>query len=431
MGSNVLDIQNTLKIYIETYGCTMNQADSDILRGIISKKHRITGLNEADVVVLNTCGVVEFTERKILKRAEELKKTGKKVILSGCLPKIAPKKVKKVVDVAIGTNVGEIDKAIDFAVLNQKFFSVKRSDIDKSGLYFTKVRKRETAIAIVSISEGCLGKCTFCATKFARGRLKSFEIDNIIREIKCVVDGGFKEIQLTSQDTGVYGMDKNYGLPDLLRAISSIEGDFRVRVGMMNPANALTMLNELIDAFKSNKIYKFLHIPVQSGDNQIIKDMGRDYSVEDFKHIIKAFRNSFDDVMISTDIIVGFPSETQESFEKSYELLKKVKPDLVNITRFSPRRGTPSYNKYDMPDWKKKRWSRKLTSLCSGINLERNKKFVNTIHEVLVTKKGKNNTLLSRNNAYRPIVLQNGEIGHFYKVKVVEFSENYLKAKVL
>lgn len=420
-----------LKISIETYGCTMNQADSDILRGIVSKKHLITGTDEAEITILNTCGVVDFTERKILKRAKELKIRGKKVILTGCLPKIAPKKVKKVVDVAIGTNVDEINKAIKNATLNQKFFSIKRPKFDKSELHTIKIRKRENAIAIVSISEGCLGKCTFCATRFARGRLKSFELENIVKEVKGVVEEGFKEIQLTSQDTGVYGMDKNYNLPNLLNAISEIERDFRVRVGMMNPTHALNMLDELIDSFKSKKVYKFLHIPVQSGDNQIIRDMGRDYSVEDFEHIINEFRNSFDDVMISTDIIVGFPTETKESFEKSYEILKRVKPDLVNITRYSPRKGTPSYKKYDMADWIKKEWSRKLTALCREININRNKKFVNSIHEVLVTKKGKNDTFLSRNSAYRPIVLQNVEIGHFYKVKVINSSENYLKAKVL
>ncbi len=422
-----------VKVHIETYGCTMNQADSDIMRGIISQKHQLAeeGVKDADIVVLNTCGVIDFTERKILRRIDELK-AGKKVVVAGCLPKISHERIKEVSDVVVGTNVYDIDKAIDCAVKGENKSFINKADADKAGLCGLKHRLANNAIAIVSISEGCLGHCTFCATRRARGRLKSFSIENIVREIEGAVEQGFKEIQLTSQDTGAYGLDKNkYELPDLLSAITEINGEFRVRVGMMNPEHALNNVEELVSAFKSEKIYKFLHVPVQSGDNRLLDDMGRDHSAEDFKQFVSHFRKSFKDVMVSTDIIVGFPTEDEGSFQKSYELIKEVEPQIVNITRYSPRHGTSAYRLKDIPDWIKKERSRKLTRLCKQISHSTNRRFVGSKQQVLATRNGKNGTILSRTGSYRPVILQKAEIGEFYDVKIADFAENYLVGEIV
>lgn len=409
----------------------MNQADSDIMRGIISQKHQLTGEEDADVVVLNTCGVVDFTERKILRRIEDLK-PNKKVVVAGCLPKISKERIKEVSDASIGTNVYDIEKAIESTVNGESYSLLNKADADKSGLCNLKQRLVNNAIAIVSISEGCLGHCTFCATRRARGKLKSFSIENIVREIEGAVDKGFKEIQLTSQDTGAYGLDKNdYKLPELLSAISEIEGDFRVRVGMMNPEHALNNIDELIKVFNSEKIYKFLHVPVQSGDNKILEDMGRDHTAEDFEQFVSQFRKHFKDVMVSTDIIVGFPTEDEGSFQKSYDLIKEVEPQIVNITRYSPRHGTSAYRLKDIPDWIKKERSRKLTRLCKQISYSTNRRFLGSDQQVLATRNGKNETILARTDSYRPVILQHGDIGEFYKVKVADFAENYLVGEIL
>lgn len=417
-----------VKVAIETYGCTMNQADSDIMRGIIVKEFELADISEADVVVVNTCGVIEFTERKILRRIAELKSKGKKVVVAGCLPRISRKKVEEVADAAISPdNVHLVDLAVKAALNGGKFFEVKKSNIDKAAISPVKCRLKENAIAIVSISEGCLGRCSFCATRFARGRLKSFSLDKIVEEVEKAVKSGFREIQLTSQDTGAYGLDKGrHMLPDLLNAISEIDADFRVRVGMMNPHHAVKMLDDLVNAFSSEKIYKFIHVPVQSGDNKILEDMMRDHTVEDFVEVVSAFRKNFPDVFVSTDIIVGFPTESEESFWKSYELIREIEPDIVNITRFSPRKKTPAYRLKDMPDWIKKERSRKLTKLVEEIGLKRHKRFVGEVCRVLVTKRGKEETLLSRTDSYRPVILKEGEIGKFYNVKIVDSSFNYL-----
>ncbi|ADC65022.1 MiaB-like tRNA modifying enzyme [Ferroglobus placidus DSM 10642] len=416
-----------MKVYIETYGCTMNQADSDIMRGLLSREYAFAdSAEEADVVIVNTCGVIGFTERKILRRIEEIKGMGKKVIAAGCLARIARKRLKIADALVSPDNVHRINEAVKAVLNGERVEIINVSRVDKAEISGVKCRLKENAIAIVSISEGCLGNCSYCATKIARGRLRSFSIEKIVEEVKKVVEMGYKEIQLTSQDTGAYGKDKGYRLPDLLEKISEIEGDFRVRVGMMNPQHAMEILDDLIEAFKSEKIYKFLHLPVQSGDNKVLMDMRRGHTVEDFEEVVSAFRKAFDDVLLSTDVIVGFPTESEESFEKTVELIKRVKPDIVNITRFSPREGTLAAKLKDIPDWIKKERSRKLTKICEEIGLENNLKFVGKKLRVLVTKRGKNETLLARADSYRPVVLEEGTIGEFYRAKVVDAKFNYL-----
>jgi MiaB-like tRNA modifying enzyme len=428
-----------MKVAVETYGCTMNQADSDILRGLISQYYTLSESETAEVVVINSCGVVEYTERKIIRRLKELKKKGKRVVLAGCLPRISPE-VIEMCDAALSPdNADKIIEAIRSVEKNQKAIILQRrnsnrgkgsqSSFDKSAMHHLKCRLRENVIAIVSISEGCVGSCSFCATRFARGKLKSFSSESIITEIAQAVREGFKEIQLTSQDTGAYGLDKGkMELPNLLKRISEIEGEFRVRVGMMNPQHARAILNDLIEAFNSEKIYKFLHIPVQSGDNKVLKDMRRDHTVEDFLEVVEGFRSNFEDVMISTDLIVGFPTETEEAFWKSYELVREVRPDIVNITRYSPRTGTPASRMKDIPGWVKKERSRILTDLCRNIGEKNNRKFLGKRLRVLITRRGKDQTMLARSSSYRPVITH-GMMGEFKEVTITDCSFNYLVGK--
>ncbi len=410
----------------------MNQADTDIIRGALSKEFKLSSLDDAEVVIINSCGVVEYTEKKIIRRIIELKNLGKKVVLAGCLPRIARKKVEDIVDGLVSPdNVHKICEVVKAALNGEKKVLLQRNYVDKAELYNIKCRLNNSAVAIVSISEGCVGNCSFCITKIARGRLRSFSAEKIVEEVKDVVDQGFKEIQLTSQDTAAYGIDKQTTLAELLEKICEIDGEFRIRVGMMNPQHAIRILDDLINAFSNKKVYKFIHVPVQSGDNKVLKDMKRNHSVEDFVEVVSAFRKNFDDVLVSTDIIVGFPTESDEAFWKSYELIKNLKPDIVNITRFSPREGTLAYKLKDLPGWIKKERSRKLTNLMREIGIENNKKFLGRKIDVLITKRGKGNTFLSRMDSYRAVVLSDGKIGEFRKALIEDFRFNYLIGKVL
>ncbi|RUM33269.1 MAG: threonylcarbamoyladenosine tRNA methylthiotransferase [Archaeoglobus sp.] len=405
-------------VAIETYGCAMNRSDSDIIRyRLIEAGFNLTSTEKADVVVINSCGVIAYTERKILKRVEKLKSEGKKVVIAGCLPRISSRKVREIADAAVGTDsLLKIDVAVKSAIAGLKFFDIKKSNIDKASLEKFRLDKDELGMrigfAVVPIAEGCTGRCTFCATRFARGKLKSFSMESIVKDVKRAVNCGFVEIQLTSQDTGAYGIDR-YGyhaLPELLERIARIPGNFKVRVGMMNPRHAYEMLDSLICAFSNDKIYKFIHVPVQSGDENVLKSMGRDHGVEEYLEVVSSFRKEFDheDTIISTDIITGFPEESEEAFHRSLELIRESKPDLVNVTRYSPRKGTPAYRLGDMPDWIKKERSRAITRLADRIKEKRNARLVGKSFTALITKFSESK-VLARLNSYRPVIIENSE----------------------
>uniref|UniRef100_A0A7J2THZ9 tRNA-t(6)A37 methylthiotransferase n=1 Tax=Archaeoglobus fulgidus TaxID=2234 RepID=A0A7J2THZ9_ARCFL len=410
-----------MKVAIETYGCTMNQADSDIMRALISEHFVLSDVSDAEIVVINSCGVIDFTERKILKRIQELKSSGKKVVLAGCLSRISNEALKLADSAVSPDNLDRIVDAIR-AAFNGGAAFLQWRNIDKALL--PKLRLRENVIAIVSISEGCMGHCSFCATKFARGKLRSFSLERIVDEVRKAVEEGYKEIQITSQDTGCYGLDKGkLMLPELLERIGKIDGEFRVRVGMMNPQYARAMIDDLLNAFENEKIYKFLHLPVQSGDNKVLEHMKRGHSVEDFLEVVECFRNRFD-ITLSTDIIVGYPTESEESFWKTYELIEEVRPDIVNITRFSKREGTPAAKLKQIPGWIVKERSRKLTELCVKIGLENNRKYLGREFRVLITSHGKK-WMLARNDSYRAIITS-GKLGEFKTVKIGNCRHNYL-----
>jgi len=191
---------------------------------------------------------------------------------------------------------------------------------------------------IIQILQGCKGNCNFCITRLEKGRLYSYPKSKIIQEFKKAITKN-KVIYLTSQDNACYGLDKNHHsqLPELLNEILKIKGNYKIRIGMMNPTHTLPILKELITVYKDQKIIKFLHIPVQSGSNKVLKEMNRFHSVEDFKKIVKLFRKAIPDITISTDIIVGYPTETELDFQQTLKLLKQIKPEVLNISRFTSR----------------------------------------------------------------------------------------------
>jgi MiaB-like tRNA modifying enzyme len=293
--------------------------------------------------------------------------------------------------------------------------------------------KKRSAEAIIPISTGCLGICTYCITRIARGPLKSFSNEMITKSVKNVVSEGYKEIRLSSQDTAAYGEDIDDKLPNLLKNICALEGDFRIRVGMMNPQNALSNLDDLTDVYKNEKIFKFIHVPFQSGSEKILKGMKRNYSVSDFFKVIDGFRNHFPDITISTDVIVGFPGESDSDFEKTLDLVKKLKPNILNITRFSPRPNTEAIKMDNqIPSRIAKDRSRELTKLHFDISRKINEKFVGEKKRILVAEMGKNKTMMGRTNNYLPVVIEDkAEVCDFVDVKIVEAKDTYLKGKVL
>jgi len=413
-----------MNFYVKTYGCKLNQADSEIIKGFLSKEYKETSKEDADFVILNTCGVIKKTERKIIKEAKDLKKKGKKVIIAGCLPMISLEECQKVADGIIGpSNLLSILLVVKKALKGEKLIETKKENIDKSFYY----GKEEKSSLIVPIAEGCLGNCSYCATKIARKNLVSFSPEKIIERIK---NSKAIEVQITSQDLSVYGMEKgSQSLVSLLKEIIKIDRDFKIKLGMMNPGYTLKIMNELFDVFDSEKIYKFIHLPLQSGSDDLLGKMRRPYLSKDFVKISKSFRKKFKETIIATDIIVGHPSETEEDFKKTIKIVEEIKPEVVHIFKFSKRKGTEDFKLKDLPDRIKKDRSRILSNLCKNINIEKNKKYLNKTLKTLIVEK-RNQSYLARTDSGRAIIVKNGIIGKYYKIKIIDYKWNYLIGEV-
>jgi MiaB/RimO family radical SAM methylthiotransferase len=233
-----------------------------------------------------------------------------------------------------------------------------------------------------------------------------------------------------------YGRDIGLNLVDLLHSVCAMEGEFFVRVGMMTPNYVLGMLDELVEAFRDEHVFKFLHLPVQSGDDEVLKRMNRFYSVEDFQRVIEAFRGAIRDITVSTDVICGFPTESEEAFERTMKLIERVKPDIVNVSKFFPRpltlaeKMTPLVSASDVTDR-----SKRLTELVKRISAEKNKAWMNWTGKILIDEEGKQpNSWIGRNFAYKPIVVKSENVallGKFLNVRVVKTYQTYLEAVIL
>ncbi|MCK4996369.1 MAG: tRNA (N(6)-L-threonylcarbamoyladenosine(37)-C(2))-methylthiotransferase, partial [Thermoplasmatales archaeon] len=403
-----------------------NKSDASLIKGIIkdSNHEMVENVDDADSIVLLTCTVIDTTEQRMLSRLKKFKKTGKNIIVTGCMAYIQAELVKSVLPNAKLLPPQNSYQILDILENKEAAF------VDKNKTLFPKYY--ENIIAPISIAEGCLFSCSYCITTKSRGKLKSYPIDEIIQDVNSAVKHGCKEIQLTAQDTSSYGLDFESSLGELLTNVSQIKGEYRIRVGMMNPYTVLKNIDSIIEGFDDQKIYKFLHIPVQSGDNAILKKMNRKYSVEEFLEIIKKFRDKYPDITISTDAIVGFPTETKQQFQHTIDLLKTVKPDITNITRFSARPHTKAKTmKGRVKTEIAKERSKILTDLCSKISKENNLKHIGKRYNSLIIERGKNNTFVGRAENYKPIVIkENIEIGKFVSLEVKEAAPTYLVGSI-
>ena len=410
------------KIFIETYGCTLNKGDSEIIKYLLND-YLVESIDEANTVILNTCGVKGQTEKKIALRISSLV-NNKRVIVSGCLPKINPDVIDERVSGIIGTN--DIDRILEIVLSKEKKIFISE-DNKRLGpkTSFKKIRDNSSS-AIVQISEGCAGQCSFCCTRFARGSVHSFPIEGIVKEVSEALNEGYREILLTSQDTAAYGLDSGDTLPSLLKKIFSINEKFMLRLGMANPNHIKKFKHELVEIYKDPHMYKFLHLPVQSGDNSVLVDMNRGYTVKDFLETVNLFRENIRDIYLATDIIVGFPTEDDAAFENTFKLIETIRPDKINLTRFSPRPGTPSSKMRQIPTWIVKERSRRLNLLRKKISHEINKSYIGRYFEALVTEKNKDGTFTGRIYNNKPVILENTEVGQFIDIDIEDATPTYL-----
>ncbi|MFA5050138.1 MAG: tRNA (N(6)-L-threonylcarbamoyladenosine(37)-C(2))-methylthiotransferase [Candidatus Micrarchaeia archaeon] len=416
-----------MRIYIQTYGCTLNQADSDFIAGALEKEGHciVSDENKAQIIILNTCTVKGATENKIMERIKSLK--NRKLIIAGCLG-VNEKKIRKILPncvIVYPAGIGSIYDALKDCA-NKKSATYKISK-DKEAL----PRRLTSPILRVSIQEGCIGNCYFCQTKIARPKLASYNKNRVTEWIKNGINFGAAEIQLTGMDLGAYGLECNKDLIFLLDEIERIEGNFKIRLGMINPIHTKRMIDRLIKKLKGGMLYKFIHIPVQTGSEKVCREMNRTHTVSDFNLCVKKLRKSIPQITIATDIIVGYPTENESDFKKTISMIKRIKPDIVNVSKFTPRDGTFAKNLKQLDSKIIKKRTEIIAKLCRTIAFEKNKKLIGEIYNVLITEKQKDFT--GRNENYKQVIVKdfNGHLGEIVKVKIVGANHGSLVSEIM
>ena len=407
-----------MKYYVESYGCTMNYGEGRKLsRDMASMGYReASSADDADIVILNTCTVVETTEKKMLARISELKRMRKEVIVTGCMAKVQPKRI-------------EIRLPESIVVAPENYHSFAKEVAAKYGVAGPPLPIIQGTDAILPIAQGCLGNCSYCITKFARGKLHSYDRDTMVNEFNGFVDNGAKEILITAQDTACYGFDTGDDLPSLIGSMLHKDGDYRVRIGMMNPNHLKKIADGILENMQDDRVYKFLHIPVQSGSNQVLKNMRRGYKVEDFMELVDKLRSQIPEISIATDIITGFPGETEEDHELTKQMIRDLHADTLNITRFSSRPGTDAASMEQLHGRILKERSTELTDLKNEVELEVNKRLIGQRFRALATEVGKEGTIV-RTEYYRPVVVRrNIPLGTFLDVEITDCRSTYLFGK--
>ncbi|HLG36770.1 MAG TPA: tRNA (N(6)-L-threonylcarbamoyladenosine(37)-C(2))-methylthiotransferase, partial [Nitrososphaera sp.] len=354
----------------------------------------------------------------------------------GCLPKADRAKVEALNPSASLLGPQSIENApavVGSALAGRRLIKLEDSAADKINIPRVRVNP---VISIVEIASGCMSECTFCQTKIAKGWLRSYRIGDIVRQIKTDIQTGCKEVWLASTDNGCYGKDMDTDLVDLLTACCSLEGDFKIRLGMMNPMYLPSMLDRMVSTFHQHeKLFKFLHIPVESGSDKVLRKMKRGHNTKTFLDAVQAFRSKIPEMTISTDIIVGFPSETEDDFTKTLDLVEKAEPDIVNISRYGARPGT------EAAKWKggmrvssqtAKDRSERLHKVAKRIAMKRNSLWQSWQGEIIIDEIDK--VVQGRNYAYKPVVLSDTDkilLGNRKHIKVHDFSSFSLKGRII
>lgn len=425
------------KVWVEAYGCSASMADSEMISGLLNGAGYEIASRQSEGVLnlIVTCSVKDTTEHRMVSRIKAMSKSGKPLVVAGCLPKADRAKVEALNPSASLLGPHSIENAaavVGSALTGSRLVALEDSASDKVNI--PRVRLNPS-VSIVEIASGCMSECTFCQTKIAKGWLRSYRIGDIVRQIRADLEAGCKEVWLTSTDNGCYGKDIGTNLVELLKACYSIDGNFKIRLGMMNPMYMPEMLDRMVGAFYENdKLFKFLHIPVESGSDRVLRKMKRGHSAKTFLSAVQAFRSRIPEMTISTDVIVSFPSETEDDFKETLDLIETAQPDIVNISRYGARPGT------EAAKWKgmrvssqvAKERSERLYTLAKRIAKKRNSLWQGWQGEIIIDEIGK--VVQGRNYAYKPVVLLNPDqvlLGDRMRVKVYDFSNFSLKARII
>jgi len=411
------------RYHIETYGCTSNRGESrEIERRLRDAGHyRVDGPDAADVAILNTCTVVEKTERNMLDRATELSEATADLFVTGCM----------------ALAQGEAFDGLEAQVLHWDEVPTAVTNGECPTTTPDAKPVLEGVIGILPIARGCMSDCSYCITKQATGKIDSPPIAENVEKARALVHAGAKELRITGQDTGVYGWDTGErSLHRLLEEICAIDGEFRVRVGMANPKGVHGIREELAAVFAANdELYNFLHAPVQSGSDDVLGDMRRQHQVEEYLEVVEAFDSALPYWTLSTDFIVGFPTETDHDHEQSMALIRETRPEKLNVTRFSKRPGTDAADMKGLGGTVKKERSKAMSELKMQVVGQAYESMVGeTREDVLVVEQGTGDSVKCRDGAYRQLIVRNAsehglEPGQFIDCEITSANTVYAFAE--
>ena len=374
-----------MKVAFYTLGCKVNQYETNgMIQEFKNNDYEIVDFSQkADIYIVNTCTVTNMSDRKsrqILRRTKELNKDAI-VVAVGCYAQVGKEKLEEIpeIDLILGTN--EKSKMLEYIEAYKKDNSKKEviSDVmkDKDFDEFGQVTYTEKTRAVIKVQDGCDRFCSYCIIPYARGRVRSRKIQSVIKEIENIAKKGIKEVVITGIHVASYGKDleEKPELIDLLEEINKIEGIERIRLGSLEPT---LITKEFIERLKKlEKICHHFHLSLQSGCDETLKRMNRKYNTEQFEDSVNLLKNTYSDVILTTDIIVGFPGETDQEFEKTYKFLEKINFYKMHVFKYSPREGTKAaIMENQIPSKIKDERSKKLIELSNKNQEKQNKQYI-------------------------------------------------------
>jgi len=408
--------------YIITIGCAMNISDSERIAAYLEERDFILAKREieADLVILTTCGVRQSAEDRAYGLVHKIKKKNKKVrvILTGCLSERldVKKRLKNKVDIWLNIN--------DLPNLDKK---LEKKEIKLSLSSYLELRPKYNSkfTAFVPIGNGCNNFCAYCVVPYARGREVYRPAKEILAEVRGLVKKGYKEIILIAQNVNSY-KDKEINFSKLLKKVDDISGDFWIRFSTSHPKD---MSDELIKVVaQSNKVCKHIHLPIQAGDDEILKNMNRKYTVAHYKGLIKKIRKAMPKSSITTDIIIGFPGETIKQFNNTKKLFREEKFDMAYISKYSSRPNTEAAKLEDNISLEeKKKREKELMNVLRRTALANNKKYMNKTVNILVNGKSRQGEWSGYTDTNKNVKIKNRKeeikIGEFVKVKITKVKD--------
>ena len=421
------------KVAFYTLGCKVNQYETNGMIQKLSSKYKIVSTDEkADIYIINTCSVTNLADRKsrqMIRRAKE-KNPESLVIAVGCYAQVAKEEIEKIneVDIVLGNSQKiDIEKYID------AFFEGKMTNditVEKYYRDFGSITYTEKTRAVIKVQDGCNNFCTYCIIPYARGRICSRSKESVIDEITKIANNGIKEVVITGIEVAAYGkdFDEKYELIDLLEDINKIEGIERIRLGSLQP---LLITEEFCTRIaKIDKLCHHFHLSLQSGCDKTLKEMNRKYTTEEFRNVVKRLRDLYQDVILTTDIIVGFPNETDEDFEKTYKFLSEIKFYKMHVFKYSQRKGTVAAKmKGQVSGGVKEIRSKRLIELSNTNEREYLKSYVGKNVEVLFEEReGKYIKGHTANYIMVKYLNEDNTIGELKSVLIKDYSEDFLYA---